>query len=381
MASLERLPSGKFRVRWRDGGRGSAWHKSPVAEDKTAAVVMKARIESEIAARHAPRAGIAEPFRTLVRAWASARIAEGKDPTHTAEDVARLDALLARHGWTEAVDLTPADVDTARAATQTVAHAPKPCRWSGRAGALLATVLRWSCERRSAAIDRRTISALRPGPERRRAFPRDLVDEPTAAAWLSKGAEISPTCAAIVHCLTLYGWRPITAGRMRVGDVDLARRVIRAHVKGGDVIEHPIVDDTANRLAQVIAGRPPSDPLFIDPRTGRAFDPIGSYTVAAWWRWHIGSRSYDAKRYAISRLLRHAPPHEVARITGHRCPQVLFRYATTAEERTRAILEQATAHGHTVGAPRTPKPHPARKRKSKTRKKQRVPTRPHKRQQ
>lgn len=328
---------------------------------------MRGRIEAELAARHAPRAGAVESLQTFVRAWAAARVAEGKDPTHTREDVARLDALLARHAWADAVDLTPADVDSARAATQTATEPPRPCRWSGRAGALLATVLRWACERRGASIDRRAIAALRPGPERRRAFPRDLVDEKTVAVWTAKAEDISPSCAAIVHCLALYGWRPITAGRMLVGDVDLARRVVRARVKGGDVIEHPIVDETAGRLAKIIGTRQASEPLFIDPRTGRAFEDVGSYSVAAWWRWHIGSRSYDAKRYAISRLLRHAPPHEVARITGHRCPQVLFRYATTAEERTRAILEQATARGHTVGARRSPNRSTSRKPKQKRR--------------
>jgi hypothetical protein len=371
MASIERLPSGRWRVRWREGGRGSPVRKSPSVDDKASAVVMLARIEAELAARHAPRTGIAESFQTLARAWAAAKVADGKDPTHTRDDLARLDALLARHGWTEAVDLTPADVDTARSATSTVDDPPRPCRWSGRAGALLSTVLRWSCDRRAASIDRRAIAALRPGPERRRVFPRDLVDEKTVAGWTRKAADISPTCAAIVHCLALYGWRPITAGRMRVGDVDLDRRVVRARVKGGDVIEHPIVDETTERLAAIIDKRQASEPLFIDPRTGRAFTDTGSYSVAAWWRWHIGARSYDAKRYAISRLLRHAPPHEVARITGHRCPQVLFRYATTAEERTRAILEQATEHGHTMGTRPTPRRSAARGRKSKTREKRR----------
>ncbi len=355
MASIEKLPSGRWRVRWREGGRGAPVHKSPSVTTKAEAVGLKGRIEADLLARLTPREGAVETLRTLTRAWSIAR-AGARDPAYAADDLARLDAVLARYGWADRVDLTPTDIATARSATQTIDGAT--VRWSPRAGALLATVLRWAVDQRGARIDPRAIIGLRPGPVRRRAFPRDLVSSADVTEWTARGSEISADCAALVHCLALYGWRPITAGRMRVADVDLDRRVIRARVKGGDVIEHPILTETADLLAPLVQGRKPTDPLFLDPRTGSPYADRGSYTVAAWWRWHIGQRSYDAKRFAISNLLRHGAPHEVARITGHRCPAVLFKYGTSTEDRSRELLaatiSEPPAHGHTMGTQTTP---------------------------
>jgi hypothetical protein len=349
MASLERLPSGRWRVRWRQGGRGSAWSKSPAIDTKAEALGVLARVEADLAATRSPRRGIAESMSVLAAAWIAHKVTAGRDPDHTRREGERLRALLRRYGWAELVELSPAQVDQARAMTEDAEGAP--LRWSPRAGALLAACLRWAAERRGASIDTRTIVALRPGPPRRTPA-RALVDAAEVQRWHTVAASISPDCAALVHCLTRYGWRPITAARLVVADLDTGRRVIRVPVKGGDVIEHPIMPDTATRLAALAADRLATDPLFLDPRTGRAFAISGAYTIPQWWRDHLGAHSYDAKRWAISHLLRVAPPHEVARITGHRTPSVLFRYAVTTEERSRAVLSKAWAHrGHT-GKPR-----------------------------
>lgn len=345
MASLERLPSGRWRVRWREGGRGSPWHKSPSVAGKAAAVVMRAQIEADLVARAGRRVGAIEPFRVLAAAWILHKTNAGRDPDHTRREGIRLRALLDRYGWADLCELTPSQVDAARLQTRNADG--EPVRWSPRAGALLAACLRWAAERRGASIDTRTLVALRPGPPRRQP-PRTLVGADEVQRWQTTADAISPDCGALVHCLTRYGWRPITAARLRVSDLDQARRVIRVAVKGGDTIEHPIMPETAALLAGLAADRQPGDPMFIDPRTGRGFAISGTYTVPQWWRDHIGAKSYDAKRWAISHLLRVAPPHEVARITGHRTPAVLFRYAVSTEARSRSILGKAWAHhGHT----------------------------------
>jgi hypothetical protein len=354
MASLERLPSGRWRVRWRQGGRGSAWLKSAAVDTKTDALGVLARVESDIAATRTARVGIAETLSVLAAAWIRHKTTAGRDPDHTRREGERLRALLRRYGWAELVALTPTQVDQARAMTQDAEG--EPLRWSPRAGALLAACMRWAAERRGAAIDTRTIVALRPGPPRRTP-PRALVDASEVERWHTVAASMSPDCAALVHCLTRYGWRPITAARLVVADLDTGRRVIRVPVKGGDVIEHPIMEDTATHLAALAADRAAGDPLFLDPRTGRAFAISGAYTIPQWWRDHIGAHSYDAKRWAISHLLRIAPPHEVAKITGHRTPAVLFRYAHTTEARSRSILDEAWAHrGHTAKPRRARRP-------------------------
>lgn len=47
-----------------------------------------------------------------------------------------------------------------------------------------------------------------------------------------------------------------------------------------------------------------------------------------------------------------AQPHEVARVTGHRCPHVLYRYATTDADRTRDLLAAVSADpAPAMGAP------------------------------
>lgn len=358
MASLERLPSGRWRVRWREGGRGAPWHKSPSVGTKAEAHAVRGKIEADLVARRAPREGIPESLGVIASAWINAKLVRGTDPDHTRRERIRLTTLLRRYGWTNVFDLTPAEVDLARARSKD--DDGKALAWSPRAGALLASALRWAGERRGASVDHRTLVALRPGPPARHP-PRPLASEAEAARWHKAAADQSPDAGALVHCLARYGWRPITAARLRVGNVDLARGVVLVAVKGGDTVEHPLMPDTVAMLAAVMQGREPTAPVFEDPRTGQAFALSGCHSIPQWWRDHIGGcGSYDAKRFAISRLLSVAQPHEVARITGHRTPSVLFRYALTNEAKSRAVLEKAWAHGgHTKKA--TPRP----KRKAK----------------
>jgi hypothetical protein len=362
MASLERLPSGRWRVSWREGGRGSPLHRSPTYASRAEATVAASRIEADLAARRTRRDGAAEPLRVLAAAWILAKTTNGRDPDHTRREGQRLASMLDRYGWGDLVELTPSQVDAAR--QRTTDDDGAALRWSPRAGCLLAACLRWASERRGAAIDTRTLVALRPGPPRR-SPPRPLVDAAEVQRWQTVAATISPDCAALVHCLTRYGWRPISAARLRVSDLALGRGVIRVAVKGGDVIEHPIMPDTSAMLAELVRERRPGDPVFEDPRTGKAFAISGSRTIPQWWRDWIGVHSYDAKRWAISRLLQVAPPHEVARITGHRTPAVLFRYAVTNEERSRDVLAKAWDVDHhgsptTPRRPRTRKPRPVK---------------------
>ena len=170
--------------------------------------------------------------------------------------------------------------------------------------------------------------------------------------------ESRPSSAALVHCLLLYGWRPITAARLIVANVDVAGGMMSTEVKsrrGTRPHAHPLRPDTLDLLRPLIEGRDPSAPLFEDPRTGQAFAETGSRGIPQWWRDYLGAEgglAYDAKRFACTRILREAPATEGRFVTGHASPRQLELYAVSNDDRARAIVNSVPAlpsRGHTVG--------------------------------
>ncbi|MEY2855639.1 MAG: Phage integrase family [Pseudomonadota bacterium] len=350
-----------YIVRWREGGRTSPIKSTPLIERKDEAQAAKRRIETELAAKGQIRHGVDVPMDELLMRWKARRLARGGRLIHVAKELARLTSLTNDNAWTTCRAVTPESVEKWRQAGG-----------SPRAGAYLRAVLSWASETLDQAVDHRTLVALRPQPTTRRAKP-PLATSAQLTAWQALADDASPSAGALLHCLATYGWRPITAADLRVRHLDLARGTITTTVKGGDVIEHPLLPDTIHRLRPLVAGRKPDDALFVDPRTDRAWiaDSSARGSIVDWCN-ALGLRSYDLKRWAISGMLsRGLPPQTVRLFTGHRTISQVLTYATTNEDVARQALAHlvsppsTTEHGHRQRRTKpvnTPKKTPTKRR-------------------
>jgi hypothetical protein len=350
MASIERVRGG-YRVRWRDGGRAASLKSSPIITTKPKAVAERDRIAATVAARRPVRSGAILPMTELIERWRQSRDAIGNDPLWTSVVAKRITSLCADRAWTHPTDITPATVQTWRLDGG-----------SPRGGACLRAVLRWAFETLEQPVDLRTLIALRPPRAKRRAD-RPLLSESAIERWQRDADALSPNCGALVHCLITYGWRPITAARLTIADIDLAGATVTCRIKGGDQLVHPIFPDTVDRLRPLCAGRAGTAALFISPYTGAAWPPRSSQSIPGRLR-----KIYDLKRVAISRMLRgdapwHRPlaPQEVAHFTGHKTIGQVLRYARTSLDRARDLISgdnSVVHHGSPSALPRNHR-HPA----------------------
>lgn len=328
MPYLEKRKGGHV-VRWREGGRGAKLLCSPIYRRKDEAQAKARELVMQISARRPMQQGTDLLMSELLMRYHTRRTGEGARDIHADRAVARVAALCESCGWKRPRDVTPAAVQEWR-----------QNGGSPRAGAMLRAVLRWGMEVLDQAVDPRALVALRPRATRRR--PKDPL--PTAAqmaAWQAKADEWSPATGALIHCLSTYGWRPITAADLKVGDVDLAEQAITTSVKGGDVIRHPLLPETVKRLSPLVDGRNPDAPLFMRPTKDAGWTAQSSLpgSIPRWCKEALGMKSYDLKRWAISRMLdRGLPPQDVALFTGHRTIGQVLRYARTNDERARAAL-------------------------------------------
>ena len=328
MSWIEKRPGG-YVVRWREGGRGTPAKCSPIYARKDDANTKAAEIDHEVAARQPLRVGIDLPLSEIIKRWKVMRLSRGSRDIHVDKAVSRIEHVVNGAGWATTRAITPAEVE-----------AWKQAGGSPRAGAMVRALLRWASENLDQYVDSRTIIALRPRPTRRR--PRkDLPTQAQLAEWQQQADEASDSAGALVHCLATYGWRPITAADLVVGDLDLAAGTITTTVKGGDVVRHPLLPATLARLRPLVKGRGKREPLFLHPVTGKGWEPSSSsaFSIVRWCRDHLKMSSYDLKRWAISSMLGHKmEPQTVALFTGHRTISQVLTYARTNEERAREAL-------------------------------------------
>lgn len=323
MATIERTGK-RWRVRQFVGGK-----LTTVAScgTKPEAQAVLRRIEEEEKARSSVVYASQIQMRELLERWALAKTSDGNDPLHTAKAKSRMLGVITGNNWHTTAAITPASVGAYRQA-----------RGSPRACALLAAVLRWASDTLDQYVNPKTLLALKPGKPGRRPSPVLMSAERVAELESIAGLE-SESAATLIHCLSTYGWRPITAARHRCHDLDAGVGSITCQVKGGDVVRHLLLPETVERLSALVAGRSPDDPLFIDPRTGNAWELDGARAISEWARTHLKAKVYDLKRYAITTMLnRGIPAHDVASFTGHRTVSQVLKYSRTNDERQSSAL-------------------------------------------
>lgn len=339
MATIEKTGSG-YRVRQHLDGKLKTIAR---AGTKVEAVRIQARLEEDERARSMIVYGTHLPMGEVLARWKADRIGAGNDPLHTEVAVARMRSLCDARGWHGTASVTALAASTFRQQGG-----------SPRAGALIAGVLRWARDILDQRVDPKALVVLRPGKPGRKPSPTLMSDEQVQAAE-ALAARMSPSAAALVHCLSTYGWRPITAARLTVADLDVSAGTITCQVKGGDEVRHPLHADTLDRIVAVALGREPEAPLFLDPRHATGWAVRGSRTIDQWARDHLRIKVYDLKRYAISTMLdKGISPQDIASFTGHRTISQVLKYARTNEARQRATL--AKLAGKKLEGPANPTP-------------------------
>lgn len=316
MSSLERIGK-SWRVRWREGGRGSKLLSSPRFETKDEAEEFQRQLDARMEARKAP-GGLPLTGRQLAERWRIWLAKAGRTPRYVETAADRVIKSLGDDL------LTHLSRDTLRALPL------------GRRRVVQAA-LRWGRSELYAAIPEVCLRLPISSPPRR--VVPDLMTDDAFTSIQAAADAVSPSMGAIVHLVGSYGHRPESLAKLRRADIEAGPPArISLTVKGGDRIRHPIATETMKRLQAA--------PLpFIDPRTGKPF--LDGWSIAVVYRsclgrsrWKPEPGIYALKRRAISTMLgRGLDAATIASITGHRRPDVLVRhYARTNEERQTKAL-------------------------------------------
>lgn len=357
MASIQRIKGRKrWRVRWREGGRGTPEHASPWVESKAEAEAELRAIEARLAADKTikQRAGI--PLDDLVGKWAKHQRerTRPRSERYIEEGQRTLLALIKAKGWARTSDVGHADdlpINTFR---------------------LLRALLRFGRDRHDQPVSVRSLVA--PDTKRRKEGGRTLISDERAAELVSAAADWSDGNGAIADLVATYGHRPESLVHLTVGSVALLAYMplpkrgkppqqiawLTLRVKSGDIHRHPLLASSAAKLAKAAAGRADREPLFVNHlgepwSSGQAF--------SAWFHHCVGKGTgiYRLKDRAITRLLAAGVDlATIASMTGHRDPVVLMRYAHTNEAKQAAALDALEKFG--VDDVCTPKSHKSGKR-------------------
>lgn len=314
-AWAEQLPSGTWRVRWRQPGGKPVTAESDLTKRKAEALVRRLK-----ATKSLPRyPGHAIPLEAIAERYVEARVGEGAmQPGVGADYVAAMSQIQARMGWQSVRDVTPAEIDRWRTATGATS-----------AWRMLRAMLRWSAWRLDQPVDPRLLVRTPPGAAgNRRTEPRLIPDELVHKA-VARAAEYGPWTHAMVHWLATYGPRPISLYGVTVGDLDLsARRAVIRHNKNGRAWRHAVLAHTVELLTPCVAGRGAEERVFLDPRTLRpwAYSKQGrSQRFSEWYRRWVAHDfpaewrgPYVLKDWAISRMdAAGIADHRKQAFTGH----------------------------------------------------------------
>ena len=234
----EKTPAGRrWRIRWREGGRGTKAKSSRRFDNKREAMDEMAALEARLASEKEIGNRILIPWQECcVRFWAtkSGRYAtEGKK------------ALAKGTGdWPNTQSGTP----TAMAALPLGAVR------------LARACLRWSWLHLGQPIDQRALKVA--GTRKRAKHARaQLLPDDEVARLMDAATETSEGNGAIVHLVAVYGHRAENLVRLTCDNFKRGRITFR--VKGGEEVAHPLLTETVERLAPLIKARP-TGPIFIN---------------------------------------------------------------------------------------------------------------------
>ncbi len=350
MTWYERHRSG-YRARWTDQhGKQPAGETKPTKEEARAWAVERGLD------RPAPMT-----MQHVLDQWRKVRRVDGDASDEYLDECHdRLEDLCATRSWIQVQDITLAAIDEWKIAVGGVGV--------DRTLSYLLSVLRWGALRLDAPVATKVLAYKRARRARDHTTKVKLTAEQFAQV-MDRAAGFGPQIQALHHYLGTYGPRPKTACSLRVEHVLLARGKLAVHnVKHSGSYEHELLEQTVALFGAIIGDRPPSDPLFLDPRTGKAWklSKRGEATaLGCWYRWHVAKALkfpadrlgiYQLKYYAITWMLQKGiDPATVAKFTGHLDVSQVLTYARTDDDAQAEALQKISGSVHPMTThPSTP---------------------------
>lgn len=171
--------------------------------------------------------------------------------------------------------------------------------------------------------------------------------EDSVAEEIQKRADaLDPVTGAMTYCYQTYAWRPITMGKITIGDVDLKAATVWTIVKDPGGLRRvlvPLKEEMIRRFKPLMEGKPKDAPLFPHPLTGQAFTPRGHRAACVWLGRHNGI-TYSNKRLGMSRMDEAGFVNsEIKMFTGHKSDITCDRYKRTNLSRARAAADKLGA--------------------------------------
>lgn len=278
----------------------------------------------------------------LLAKWRAVKAADGRVmPSYLYEVEERLLDLAKTRKWVRIGDITAAALNQWKVDTGG--------RGVSRSSSYLLAVLRWGNREYDIPVDPKVLRSRTPRPPRKVMADALLTPKQIEAIRMAAAPKGKPVIA-LIHYLSVYGPRPVTACTRKVGDVDFRGKTLTVDAKRSGEWRHALLPETLKLFAFIARGRGRDEPLFLDPRTGAGWPVDGKHRAAVLASWYervvgvpcVGRKLggiYNLKRYAITSLLRRGmDPMTVARFTGHLSVEQVLLYARSNEASTRAAL-------------------------------------------
>lgn len=334
MSSIQRIPGRRrWRVRWREGGRGSPLKPSPWFDSLGEAEEFQRKLDTRLAAAREVGNRLTIPLDELVLRWETWQRGrkQPRSERYIAETKRTLLRLIETHKWTTTEDVGELDVPIGDFR-------------------LVKALLGFARDRHDQTVNPKSL--LPPDRPRRKRRKPALPSLEDVLHMVACAQDWRDTNGAIAHLVAVYGHRPqslihLTPDAFEISWVGLTpvdqsatQGFVTLTVKSGAEVRHPILPATVNLLWPIIERRRKLDPtgvLFLNHRgkswrTGQEF--------SAWFHHYAGNGRgvYLLKRYAITFMYTGGlDVPTISSITGHSTDTILRYLASNDDLQQKAL--------------------------------------------
>jgi integrase len=354
---VERLPNGKYRVRYYDGTKNAKGRPklttSDIVDTRLEADVLNRELEKEVRRQRDVKrpadAGRLLSMSAVLTRWSQSRIASGRIAEgRSFEVIHTLTPILEAEGWTTTAAITAEAVDRWRVQRLEKGGSDNPLRY-------LQAVLNWASKPPlRQPVDPGVLTLEKQVRDSK--VPPALITDKQLQQCLERAREKGGenVYQAFKHLAT-YGCRPTELCKIKIRDFDpVAGTITYSKTKNRKRVTHPLLPEDVVAYNDLSKDRLPDDPLFTNP-WGEAWW-LGKRGQAAeitnWWRENVSQHLlasaqrgiYCLKDYAISSMEDLGIDDRTkATFTGHSTLAVFARYKATNLDRARGALRKMGA--------------------------------------
>lgn len=320
----------RYRIVWREGGRGSKRHISELFVEKAKALDALNEKNDELAATKKVGTRLAMSWGEVRQRWKRAKLSEGSGNRYVDEAM----AAMKRHtdDWKTVKDVS----------AQALRDMPIGARRYS------CVCLKWAADELNQPVDLKVIKLSKRKGRTVTKPPRDLISEWDEICLMAAASNWCQGALGIGHLVARYGHRAESLVGLPPEGIDLRRKKITIIVKSGDEITHPLLDESVDILSPMVKAATPGKPMFLAPNGLPWKD---GHSFAGWWYHRIGERVtpywpgyYCLKSKAITTLLDLGVSlDDIQKITGHRSKVQLLKYVRTNEVRQALAMEKLEA--------------------------------------